>query len=100
MYRRFFTIVVLVALLFGCKNQASPTSIPDGVTQITKNMRGIWDAPGGPGCKWRIVIKSASGKKTTVSSGGGNKSQTVIIGSSHVGGEFRSDKCAPKGWTQ
>jgi len=101
---RRLTAVLAVPLLLatmgaanGCENQADPGTIPDGVTSISKNMRGVWNAPGGPGCRWSVRVKSG-GKFVTVNKGSGNKSQTVIFGTGVVGGQFRSDKCAPKGW--
>lgn len=92
-------ILLLSGSASGCENQSSPKTLPDGVTPISKNMLGFWNSPGGPGCKWSIRIKSSSGKWTTVSSGGGNKSQSLIINHSMVNvGQLRSDKC--KGWSQ
>jgi hypothetical protein len=92
-------VAVALLALVGCENQADPASLPDGVTNISKNMRGVWNAPGGPGCKWSVRVKSG-GRWVTVNSGAGNHSQTAIIGTAHVGGQFRSDKCANKagGW--
>jgi hypothetical protein len=96
--KRAAAAVILLAL-FGCEpqDQSGPTTLPDGVRTINKSMRGIWNAPGGPGCAWSIRVKSGD-RWVTVSRGSGNKSQTAIIGSSHVGGQFRSDKC--KGWSR
>lgn len=95
---RLATILVLpiAATAGGCDNEASPSTIPDGVTSISKNMRGIWSAPGGPDCRWSKI--AAGGTKT--GSGKGNRSQTMIISSSDVGGQVRSTSCAPKGWTK
>lgn len=89
--------LVLLLTAEGCPNQSTAGSLPDGVTPISKNMRGIWNAPGKPGCKWSVRVKSG-GRWVTVSSGSGNKSQAVILNSSTVGGQLRSDKCGP--WTR
>lgn len=88
---------LVVAAAQGCENQSTPATIPDGVTPVSKSMRGIWNAPGGPGCVWSVRVKSGS-KWVTVNKGSGNRSQTVILGSGVVGGQFRSDKCG--GWTR
>ena len=95
--KRLAGALVLVVLLSGCEDQSGPSTMPDGVRNISKGMRGIWNAPGGPGCTWSIRVKSGN-RWVTVSRGSGNKSQTAIIGSSHVGGQFRSDRC--KGWSR
>lgn len=87
-------VALLAATAGACDNEASPKAIPDGVTSISKNMRGIWTAPGGPGCKWSKA--AAGGTKT--GSGKGARTQTMIISSSDVGGEIRSTSCAPQGW--
>jgi hypothetical protein len=86
---------VLLGNASGCENQSDPATIPDGVTPISKNMQDIWNAPGGPGCRWSVQVK-AGGRKVTIASGSGNHSQAVVIGTAAVGGELRSDKCG--GW--
>lgn len=113
--RRAAVALLLVALL-GCENRAAPESIPNGVTQITKNMRGIWKSEGGPSCRWWISTSDGRGGTTTHDGNliarkkklkSASQSQTVVIGSGNVGNKdrriplqyFHSDKCG-KGWTQ
>ena len=86
---------LLVLSLAGCKiqDQATPKSMLDGAHNITKSMRGFWDSPGGSGCKWRKYDRY----RNPTGHGGGTRSQTVLFGSSDVGGTFRSDRC--KRWS-
>jgi major membrane immunogen (membrane-anchored lipoprotein) len=102
------TIALAVAaavLLTGCgpADQASPTTISNGSTTITKAMRGTWKSDGGRNCRW--WIESTTG--TTLHNGNliarqkkldyAYQSQLVIINTGQVGGKFKSDKCG-KGW--
>lgn len=94
---------LLLATTVACDDQANPSTIPDGSTRITKAMRGIWNAPGGSTCRWWIVNRSG-----TITNNGNlrqklparHQSQTVVIGTGNVGETFKSDNCAPKGWTK
>lgn len=74
-------VPLLLATMAGCPNQSSPKRIPDGATPISKNMRGIWNAPGGKSCRWWVADPDGS------ISNGGNVGQTL-----------RSDSCG--GWTK
>lgn len=98
-------VAFLLAVLCGCPpNQAAPSSIPDGVTPISKNMLGFWNAPGGKFCRWWIT------KDGQTTNNGNTKqdmpvraySQKALISSADVGGKFHSDGCANSvgGWTQ
>ena len=88
-------VALVIVAVAGCSNQSTPGTIPDGVTPVSENMTGFWNAPGGPGCKWSLRVKSGR-KWVTVNHGAGNRSQTMIIGIGSVGGQVRSDKCG--GW--
>jgi hypothetical protein len=102
------TIPLLVATAKGCDNQASPSSIPDGSTQISKNMTGFWNAPGGPRCRWWMQRggsitdngNTTGPLKHRVQQKGpaADQSQTNLIGIGNVGDTLKSDGCG--GWTQ
>lgn len=105
--RRLALVAFALAALLGCKptDQASPSSIPNGSTTITKAMRGVWKAEGGPSCRWWIENSTGTlnngnliARKKRLRSA--YQSQTVIIGSSYVGAKFKSDNCGKGGWTQ
>ena len=94
-----------VTLLTGCPpSQAAPKSIPDGVTPISKNMVGFWNAPGGQFCRWWIT------KDGQTTNNGNTKqklpvraySQKALISTADIGGKFHSDGCANStgGWKQ
>lgn len=82
-------LTVLVLTGQGCENQATPASMPNGVTSITKSMRGFWDSAGGKGCNWRKYDRFGN----PTGHGGGSRSQTVLLSSADVGGKFKSDRC-------
>lgn len=95
--RRLIPLLLLVCVPLGaCKNEASPATLPDGVTPISKNMRKIWNAPGGPGCRWTLLDSHKRVLDSGRSEYPDRVSQTVIIGTAAVGGQLRSDKCG--GW--
>lgn len=85
-------IVCLLLTAGSCDNEATTSTLPDGSIAISKNMRGIWHARGGPSCKWLVRVKSGS-RWVTVASGGGAKPQSMLLGTAAVGGELRSSKC-------
>jgi hypothetical protein len=92
-------VLTLTGAANGCEDQSSPARIPDGSTKITKNMRGIWNAPGGSQCRWwlqteRGVITHAGNVK--LKGNARTQSQSVVIGTGNVGQLFKSDRC--KGW--
>lgn len=109
--KRWLPVVVFVTvsplLIAGCKNQANPSSIPDGVTSISENMVGKWDAPGGTSCRWWMTNGSkltdagntrvVSGKRVQQKGAQADQSQTVFIGTGNVGDKLHSDNCGP--WT-
>ena len=113
--RRIAPVALALVALIGCKptNQASPDSISNGVTNISKNMAGLWKAAGGPSCRWWIsTARSGRGGKITNpgntegpnrtqrKSKAADRSQTVIIGTGNAGQYFHSDNCGKAGWTQ
>lgn len=114
MARRLIVGAFLLAALLGCEptDKSTPSSIPDGSRTISKGMRGIWNAPGGPNCRWWIVSKSGKSISNPGNTTGpvnrrrqkpgkaADQSQTVVIGSGNVGETFKSDRCAPQGWTR
>lgn len=97
-----------LATLVGCKNQADPTSISDGSTQLTDNMLGeTFNGPGGKFCRWWIVasngrivnngntVKNKRGGRDQRSGRQAEQSQTFTVYSSYVGAKLKSDDCGP-----
>lgn len=98
-----------LVVFIGCKptNQANPSAISDGVTELTSQMLGTWDAPGGSKCRWWITSKRKGGnithpgntkegpKKTRVQKKdrSARQSQTFNLGHGQVGNYLHSDKC-------
>lgn len=93
--RRAFACVAAVCLPLvlmgqGCEDQATPSSLMNGTTNITKSMRGFWDSAGGKACSWRKYDRY----ENQTGSGKGPVSQKVLFSTADVGGKFKSDKCA------
>jgi hypothetical protein len=105
-WRGAVAAVALIGILSGCDDKSSPSSIPDGVTTINKQMRGIWNAPGGTSCRWWMTSDGtitnngntvAKGKSRVQKSGrAADQSQSVIIGTGNIGNKIHSDGCG--GW--
>jgi hypothetical protein len=90
-------------LMAGCPDQSTHTTIPNGITVITKNDVGTKTAPGGPSCRWWMTRGSritdngntTGTLKRRVQQKGvaADQSQTVIIGTGNVGDTFHADNC-------